>query len=243
MFTWLLHIKLFDVAHVLAQGILEVLEGHLGADDVTAAQHDGRGEHYHPPAGKGKINCNCRTRAGRRCVHVQDSQVVLNTAAAPSAKILKPKIQALQTRTMQKGKCVFSSLVNFRSALTLFFYRKLQCFTSFTGLCSHGTTWTSFLEKKKVCICCYGLRGCRNCTHTHTYTGTDSYSVLKTFYRPTGANLFPCRWPFSSNLTFLKPHNESLYHALSSILTGNLRSRVLLKHKPIGTIRAAKDTL
>lgn len=70
-FTWLLHVKLFDVPHVLAQGILEVPLGHMGAGDVTAAQHDGRGERYHPPARKGEINCNCRTREGRRWVDAE----------------------------------------------------------------------------------------------------------------------------------------------------------------------------
>lgn len=74
VFTWLLHVKLFDVSHVLAQGTLEVPLGQMGAEDVTAAQHDGRGEHYHPPARSGKINCNCRTRIGRRWVRVKDSQ-------------------------------------------------------------------------------------------------------------------------------------------------------------------------
>lgn len=86
VFTWLLHIKFFDVSHVVAQGILEVPLGHMGADDVTATQHDGRGEHYHPPARKGKINCNCRTKEGRKWVDVQESQVVVHTTAAPSAR-------------------------------------------------------------------------------------------------------------------------------------------------------------
>lgn len=89
VFTCLLHIKLLNVSHVFAQGILEVPLGHVGADDVTATQHKGRGEHYHPPARKGKIKCNCRTREGRRWVHVQDSQVVVHTTAAPPASILR----------------------------------------------------------------------------------------------------------------------------------------------------------
>lgn len=105
VFTWLLRVKLLDVSHVLAQGTLEVPLGQMGAEDVTAAQHDGRGEHYHPPARSGKINCNCRTRKGRRWVRVKDSQSSCGTKCSMAA--LRQRSQGFssaQKQTQQQTK-------------------------------------------------------------------------------------------------------------------------------------------
>lgn len=49
MYTWGFHVKLFNVAHVSAQGLLQITEDHTPAVEVAPTQHNSREESYQPP--------------------------------------------------------------------------------------------------------------------------------------------------------------------------------------------------